>query len=96
MEVVSPDSVRRDWRDKFFEYQEAGVREYWTVDPQNERAEVYLLESGSYVLQEPVDGFHQSAVVPGFRVRTGWLWMVPPPDLVEALVELGVIHPSPD
>ena len=27
-EIVSPDSVVRDWRDKYQEYQSAGVREY--------------------------------------------------------------------
>lgn len=93
VEVVSPDSVRRDWRDKFFEYQQAGVQEYWIVDPQNERAEVYFLEAGAYVLQEPLEGFLRSAVVPGFRVRAEWLWLVPPPDLLEVLAELGVIRP---
>jgi Uma2 family endonuclease len=36
MEVVSPDSVGRDWRTKYQEYEQAGVREYWIVDPAQE------------------------------------------------------------
>ncbi|MFN3653581.1 MAG: Uma2 family endonuclease [Armatimonadota bacterium] len=28
-EIVSPDSVGRDWRDKYSDYEAAGVREYW-------------------------------------------------------------------
>jgi len=29
MEIVSPDSEARDWREKYLDYQAAGVREYW-------------------------------------------------------------------
>jgi len=33
IEIVSPDSVVRDWREKYFEYEAAGIREYWVIDP---------------------------------------------------------------
>ena len=36
IEIVSPDSVARDWREKFFEYEAAGVLEYWIIDPTTE------------------------------------------------------------
>lgn len=62
------------------------------MDPQNERAEVYVLRDGAYAQRETRDGYLGSEVVPGFRVRPEWLWQVPPPDLVEVLVELGVIQ----
>ncbi len=32
IEVISDDSVGRDRAEKFYEYQEAGVREYWGPD----------------------------------------------------------------
>jgi len=31
IEIVSPDSVVRDWREKYFEYEAAGVQEYWVI-----------------------------------------------------------------
>ncbi|NIR50460.1 Uma2 family endonuclease [candidate division KSB1 bacterium] len=37
VEIVSSDSVERDWRDKYLEYENARVREYWIIDPNNER-----------------------------------------------------------
>ncbi len=33
IEVVSDDSVARDRADKFYEYQTAGIQEYWIIDP---------------------------------------------------------------
>jgi Uma2 family endonuclease len=33
LEIISPDSQSRDRRDKFHEYESAGVMEYWIVDP---------------------------------------------------------------
>src|SRR6185312_5741056 len=37
MEIVSPDSVERDWREKYDDYQAAGVREYWIIDLPRQR-----------------------------------------------------------
>ena len=51
VEIVSPDSVARDRADKFYEYQEGGVREYWVVDPRPgcQRADFWLLDTdGTY------------------------------------------------
>src|SRR5687768_16717845 len=36
IEIVSPDSLARDWREKYLEYEAAGVREYWVIDPMSE------------------------------------------------------------
>lgn len=41
MEVVSPSSIFRDYVRKAGKYAEAGVREYWIVDPQKETVMVY-------------------------------------------------------
>ena len=38
VEVLSPGSVSRDWREKMDVYAEHGVREYWIVDPDARRA----------------------------------------------------------
>ena len=76
VEVVSPDSRVRDRKDKFREYEKAGVREYWIIDPAQRRAEVYQLsDAGTY---EPVPMGDpprlRSRVVPGFWIDPAWLW----------------------
>ncbi len=35
-------------RDKFELYEEAGVREYWIVDPEHESVQAFALQQGSY------------------------------------------------
>ncbi len=41
VEIVSPDSGARDRGEKFYEYERAGVEEYWIVDPRPRMAEFY-------------------------------------------------------
>jgi Uma2 family endonuclease len=48
VEVVSPDSIKRDYRHKRSEYAAAGVLEYWVVDPLEGKITVLLLEEGFY------------------------------------------------
>lgn len=44
IEIVSPGSRRMDYYIKLFKYQSAGVREYWIVDSEKQRAVVYNFE----------------------------------------------------
>ena len=44
VEVVSPSSRKMDYSTKNTLYSEAGVREYWIVDPAKERTTVYRYE----------------------------------------------------
>jgi len=100
MEIVSPDSVARDWREKYHEYEAAGVREYWVIDPMAERVEAYLLGNEAdgaerrYRRIEDLDGTIRSAMLPGFFLRTAWLWPETRPKLVEALRALGLLGPE--
>ena len=45
IEIVSPSSKRRDYIIKSYKYSEAGVREYWIVDPESRRIIVYDFEN---------------------------------------------------
>ena len=90
VEIVSPDSVTRDWRDKFHAYAAAGVREYWVVDLLHKRLDVYRLGDNGYEVIPETDGVVRSAVLPGFFIRPKWLWQEPLPKVAEALGELGV------
>ena len=49
VEVLSPSSMKKDWNYKFNLYEEAGVREYWIVDPKAKTVSVFLLQpDGDY------------------------------------------------
>lgn len=48
IEIVSPESITRDYRYKRSEYAALGVDEYWIVDPKNEKITILLLEEGLY------------------------------------------------
>ncbi|MGV3719327.1 MAG: Uma2 family endonuclease [Actinomycetota bacterium] len=91
-EIISPDSERRDWQEKVPEYQEAGIREYWIVNPYVKT--VWLLRlnpEGRYESVEAVDGKLTSSVIPGFWLRPDWLWSDPQPRIWDCLRELEAL-----
>lgn len=77
VEVVSRSSIRQDRVIKFSEYEAAGVKEYWLIDPRvrQQTVEVYALVEGVY---EPIDaddeGRFFSKVLDGFWFKPSWLW----------------------
>ena len=49
VEVQSPSTARRDFREKFDLYEQSGVKEYWIVFPNDKGLTVYILqENGKY------------------------------------------------
>lgn len=89
IEVVSEDSVDRDWRVKYLEYEAAGVEEYWVIDPLYQRVEAYALGADKlYESIAPAEGRIASRVVSGFYVRPEWLWQQPLPKIPTVLSEL--------
>jgi Uma2 family endonuclease len=68
MEVVSEDEPKRDLVDKRADYAQAGIAEYWIVDPRNKTVTVLRLESGQYVThsEAAVSGQVRSALLDGF------------------------------
>ena len=70
VEVVSPATARTDRRDKFIEYAQAGVCEYWLVDPGKRSVEVFGMEGGVFVLHEK-NGLGETArskLLAGFEI----------------------------
>lgn len=49
-EVVSPDRPERDTEEKVHDYAEAGIPEYWIVNPLDETVTVLTLEDQAYAL----------------------------------------------
>lgn len=76
LEIVSPSSVQMDRGAKFEEYEAAGVREYWIIDPLREEVLVYALnEKGHYQrIDADEKGRLNSAVLQGFHLLPSLLW----------------------
>jgi Uma2 family endonuclease len=98
VELVSDDSVSRDRADKFYEYQDAGVREYWLIDPRpgKERADFWVLDdTGRYQTVLPdEDRIYRSTVLPGFWLRIDWLRAEKLPDLPQVFGEIVGFSPQ--
>jgi Uma2 family endonuclease len=93
VEIVSPESGPRDRGDKYYEYEAAGVREYWLIDPERQQAEFYRLnQQRRYALMVPdAKGIYRSEAVPGFWLDVKWLWQDPLPRVLDMLRELKLI-----
>jgi Uma2 family endonuclease len=49
IEILSPSTAQKDRFLKFNRYLEAGVREYWIVDPDAPSVQVYTLDRGRFI-----------------------------------------------
>ena len=80
VEVVSRESRHRDYHDKRRLYEEAGVPEYWIIDPIQQRVEFLVLEEGRY---QPAsleqNHLFRSRALPGFWIDVDWLLADPLP-----------------
>jgi Uma2 family endonuclease len=96
VEIVSPESAGRDRGEKFYEYEQAGIPEYWMIDPQTKRSEFYQLTAANQYRLVPPDakGVYHSAVLPSFWLRVEWLWQEPLPSPIRTLAEIVGLDPS--
>ncbi len=81
LEVLSPNTSSKDLREKFDVYEEAGVKEYWVVHPQEHTILVYTLT---------VNGKYQGMLKP--YIRTDRVSSVTLRDLVIDLQEVFPIE----
>ena len=51
IEIVSPSNSSHDYITKLHLYADAGVREYWIVDPEREKIFVYFLEQDAFKVE---------------------------------------------
>ncbi|NUQ65054.1 MAG: Uma2 family endonuclease [Pirellulales bacterium] len=86
VEIVSRESRHRDYHEKRQLYQDAGVSEYWIVDPIQQRVEFLVLEQGRYELA-PLEQnrVFRSRALPGFWIDVDWLLADPLPNGSECL-----------
>ena len=89
VEVVSPDNQVRDRREKFAEYESAGVPEYWLPDPVLRTFEGYALgPDGRYARLPEREGRVASTVLAGAHFRPDWLRLFEPPEVDALLAEM--------
>ena len=92
IEIVSSSSARADRVEKFIEYERAGVREYWVIDPRQgkEQAEFYQLDANGRFETIALDenGVYQSVALPGLTLDPAMLRAakLPNPQLLLAAI----------
>jgi Uma2 family endonuclease len=92
IEIISPESRTRDKGDKFYEYEAAGVREFWLIDPDRKRAEFYTLgEDGFFNFEVAEDGIFKSKVLEGLTLKVDWLWQENLPNLMDVLKDWKLV-----
>ena len=69
VEIVSPNNVFHDYVTKLVKYQQAGVREYWIVDPINERITLYHFQEPVQKEEYTYEDTIRSNVLEGFQIR---------------------------
>ncbi|HUO10454.1 MAG TPA: Uma2 family endonuclease [Phycisphaerae bacterium] len=90
LEIVSPDSIERDYKEKFNDYQISGIPEYWIIDPLKRIVTANQLVKGKYRRIAEKAGAVHSAALPGFFIKPAWLWEHPLPKKSLALREMGI------
>lgn len=88
MEIVSPDSVERDYFRKRELYQEFGISEYWIIDEMDQSVMLLRLKKGKFREVRQKKGELHSEALTGFWLRTEWLWQEPRPDEFDTLLEI--------
>lgn len=92
VEIVSPESVKRDRGEKFDEYEKGGVQEYWILDPQRREALFYVLgDDGLFHSRLPENGIYTSHVLPKLKLPVDLLWqekLPATPEVVKMVEEM--------
>jgi len=88
VEIVSAESEQRDYQLKRHLYERAGVKEYWILDPDDERTTFLVRGPRGFAQAKLVGGVFASRVVKGFRLDTRWLWQRPRPDTLSIIREV--------
>ena len=93
IEILSASTASYDRGAKFRAYERAGVRELWLIDPYGPAGTEFYQRVGHDLkpIMSDMDGIVHSIALPGFKLRTAWLW--PAEKFVairDALREMGV------
>jgi Uma2 family endonuclease len=88
-EIVSPESVERDYERKRRQFEDARVSEYWIIDEIEQRVTLLRLgKDGKYRSIPATRGVFRSKVIRGFWLRERWLWEKSLPDPLKTLTAI--------
>ncbi len=87
VEIVSPESHRRDRVEKFAEYEQGGVKEYWVTDPIRQETLFYVLGEDGLYQPRNVDnnGIYRSVVLSRLTLNVAVLWQSELPSVLETV-----------
>ena len=69
VEILSPSNTAIEMERKLLLYKEAGVQEYWIVDPKNKHISIYRLQDGEYSYRIcRIQDSAKPGVVPGLEI----------------------------
>jgi Uma2 family endonuclease len=69
VEILSPSTMKHDLLYKLNKYLQAGVREYWIIDPEEKTLHINILEGNQYILTEyNADAAVEVSVLPGCKI----------------------------
>jgi len=86
IEIVSPDSVERDYVKKRKLYERFGIPEYWIIDEAEKKVTLLRLDAkGKYHEIRSRRGIYHSEVLTGFWFDPKWFWDSEYPDLIATL-----------
>ena len=83
VEILSPGNTHREMREKYEVYEEAGVKEYWLVNPLEKIVLIYVLnETGTFIGLQPLteEQTLETRLFPGLKINLGELFEGPKPD----------------
>ncbi|PJF41288.1 MAG: Uma2 family endonuclease [Chloroflexi bacterium] len=91
--IVSPERVERGRGEKFTNYEQGGVGEYWLIDPTRREPRFYRLnDDGMYLpIDLDNDGNYLTPLLPRLKIHVPTLWQHPLPsriDIVQTLQEM--------
>lgn len=88
VEVQSPSNRDYDLEDKRSYYREAGVKEMWFVDPQEQQIILDRRRGRRYLSRTISSGHVESTVIKGFWIEAEWLWSDPLPNVMQCLRDI--------
>jgi Uma2 family endonuclease len=75
VEIITSGYEARDKVEKFREYEQGGVQEYWILDPKRKELLFHVRgEDGLFHSHASVGGIYTSTVLPKLKLRVDMLW----------------------
>jgi Uma2 family endonuclease len=75
IEIMSPSNTRQELFAKFQIYLDAGVREYWVIEPEEKKVQVHVLESGRFMSSVyKADAVIPVTILPPLSINLKTLW----------------------